>query len=239
MTSRLWKTEVLLSGTWRGATCALLSNGGHNILVDTGMPHEAYRLVAALEERHLQPADIRMVINTHFHVDHVLNNSLFPRSEIYASQQSYDWCCAAYSDLLDEQNWEKLSLKYYPEVGDYSRAPELMAALRRFALRWWDRKRLGDPSRFRWIETHPLPDGLEFLMTSGHVPGHVSVIAHDDNRPTLIAGDALLTREHDENVLTMIPHDRDQFQRDRARLLAMPARILPGHDNEFTGGNGA
>jgi glyoxylase-like metal-dependent hydrolase (beta-lactamase superfamily II) len=239
MKNHSWKTEVLLPGNWRGATCALLSDGSHHVLVDTGMPHEAHRLIAALEERHLHPADIRMVINTHFHVDHVLNNSLFPQSEIYASQQSYDWCCAAYSDLLDEQNWEKLSLKYYPQAGEYERAGELMGALRRFALRWWDRKRLGDPSRFRWIETHPLPDGLEFLMTSGHVPGHVSVIAHDDNRPTLIAGDALLTREHDENVLTMIPHDRAQFQRDRARLLAMPARILPGHDDEFAGGDGA
>jgi glyoxylase-like metal-dependent hydrolase (beta-lactamase superfamily II) len=234
-----WKTEVLLAGNWRGATCALLSKGHHHILVDTGMPHEAHRLIAALQERHLHPADIRMVINTHFHIDHVLNNYLFPESEIYASQQSYDWCCAAYSDLLDVQNWEKLALKYYPEVGNYSRAPELMAALRRLALRWWDRQRLGDPSRFRWIETHPLPDDLEFLVTSGHVPGHISVITHNDDQPTVIAGDVLLTREHDENVLTMIPHDREQFQRDRARLLAMTARILPGHDDEFSTGDGA
>jgi len=60
-----------------------------------------------------------MVVNTHFHVDHVLNNCLFPESEIYGSQQSHEWCCEAYTDLLDEQNWEKLSLKYYPESGDY------------------------------------------------------------------------------------------------------------------------
>jgi glyoxylase-like metal-dependent hydrolase (beta-lactamase superfamily II) len=175
-----------------------------------------------------------MIVNTHFHVDHVLNNCLFPQADIYGSQQSHDWCCQAYTDLLDEQNWVKLGLKYYPESADYERSSELMGALRRFALRWWDRKRLGDPSRFRWIETHPVPDDLEFLVTNGHVPGHVSVIVHNGSHPTVIAGDAVLTREHDENVFTMIPHNRQQFQRDRERILAIMGRILPGHDAEFS-----
>jgi glyoxylase-like metal-dependent hydrolase (beta-lactamase superfamily II) len=234
-----WKTEVLLPGSWRGATSTLLSMGRHHIVIDTGMPHEARRLIEALEKRGLHPSDIQMVVNTHFHVDHVLNNCLFPQSEIYGSQQSYDWCCAAYSNLLDEQNWEKLSLKCYPELNQYNKAMELMGALRRFALRWWDHKRLGDPSRFRWIETHPLLDNLEFLVTNGHVPGHASVIIHNGDQPTIIAGDALLTREHDENVFTMIPHNREQFQHDRARILNMGGRIIPGHDLEFSSGNGA
>ena len=237
MKDHSWKTDVLLTGDWRGATCALLSNASHHIIVDTGMPHEAYRLIEALEKRQLHPSDIRMVINTHFHVDHVLNNCLFPAAEIYASQQSYEWCCAVYSDLHDEQNWERLILKYYPQVGDYAKAQDLKAALRSYALRWWDRQRLGDPSRFRWIETHPWPDNLEFLVTSGHVPGHASVIIRSDDQTTVIAGDALLTREHDENVLTMIPHDREQFHRARSRILAMKARILPGHDDEFSNGD--
>ena len=229
-----WKTEVILAGNWRGATCALLSKGRHHILVDTGMPHEAHRLIEALRERGLHPSDIRMIVNTHFHVDHVLNNCLFPESEIYASQQSHDWCCAAYTDLLDEHNWEKLALKYYPEAGDSKRTRERMGWLRRFALRWWDVKRLGDPSRFRWMETHPLPEDLELVLTSGHVPGHASVIIHDGNLPTIIAGDAVLTRTHDEKILTMIPHNREQFQRDRERILSLPGRILPGHDEEFS-----
>lgn len=238
MKDHAWKTDVLLSGDWRGATCALLSNAGHHIIVDTGMPHEAYRLVEALEKRQLHPSDIQTIINTHFHLDHVLNNCLFPAAEIYATQQSYEWCCAVYSDLQDEPNWERLMLKYYPQVGDYEKAQDLKTALRRYALRWWDRQRLGDPSRFRWIETHPRLDNLEFLVTSGHVPGHASVIVHNGDQPTVIAGDAILTREHDESVFTMIPHNREQFQRDRARLLAMKARFLPGHDVEFSNSDG-
>jgi glyoxylase-like metal-dependent hydrolase (beta-lactamase superfamily II) len=110
----------------------------------------------------------------------------------------------------------------------------MMAKLRKLALRWWDPKRLGNSSQFRWIEKHPLPTNLEGLLTSGHVPGHASIIVHGAEQRTVIAGDALLSRQHDEKVLTMIPYRRRQFQLDRARILAMRARILPGHDAEFS-----
>ena len=229
-----WKVDVLLTGNWRGATSVLLSNGGRHVVVDSGMPHEAHLLVNALEERGLRPSDVTDVINTHFHVDHVLNNSLFPSSTIHASQESHDWCVSLYGDLLDEQNWEKLVLKYYPQTHEYERAKNLMAQLRKLALRWWDPQRLGDRSRFSWVEKHALPEGLEALVTSGHVPGHLSIIVENADLPAIIAGDALLTRQHDDQVLTMIPHNREQSQRDRARILAMPGRILPGHDQEFS-----
>ncbi len=232
-----WKVEVLLAGSWRGATSVLISNGRHHIVVDTGMAHEARQLVKALEEKGLKPSDIGGVINTHFHVDHVLNNSLFPSSLIYAPQESYDWCRSLYSDLRDKQHWEKLVLKYYPETFEYEKARKLMATLRKFALRWWNPKRLGDPSQFRWVEAHSLPLGLESIVTSGHVPGHVSVVVPTPGLATVIAGDALLTRDHDEQVLTMIPHNREQFRRDRARILSMRGRILPGHDREFSSPN--
>jgi glyoxylase-like metal-dependent hydrolase (beta-lactamase superfamily II) len=226
--------EVLLAGSWRGATSALLSNSRYNAIVDTGMPHEVHLLVEALAKRGLRPSDIRIVINTHFHVDHVLNNSLFPQSEIFASQQSYDWCRTMYADLLDHLNWEKLALKYYPETFDYEDARTNMVRLRKFALRWWDPTRLGDASQFRWLETQPLPEGLESFLTSGHVPGHASLIVNSGGTPAIIAGDALLTREHDEQVLTMIPHNRAQFRRDREHVLSLAGRILPGHDQEFS-----
>ena len=233
MSGLAWKVEVLLSGSWRGASSVLLSNGSYHLVVDTGMPHEAHLIAKAIEKCGLHPEDIQGVINTHFHVDHVLNNSLFPGRLIYAPQQSYDWCRALYSDLLDNQNWEKLALKYYPETFDYEEAQTRMKKLRKFALRWWDVKRLGSPSQFRWIENHPLPEGLEGLVTSGHVPGHLSIIVHNAEQPTFIAGDALLSREHENEILTMIPVNRKQFQEDRDRILTRAGRILPGHDREF------
>ena len=233
MAKPAWKVDVLLAGSWRGATSVLISNGRHHIVVDTGLPHEAHQLLSALAEKGLKPSDVETVIDTHFHVDHVLNNSLFPSSLIYATQQSYDWCRSMYSDLLDDQNWETLVLKYYPETHEYERAREKMEGLRKFALRWWDEKRLGSSSQFRWIEREGLPEGLASLVTSGHVPGHLSVIVPTAGQATVIAGDALLSSNNHAQVLTMIPHNREQFERDCARVLSMPGRVLPGHDLEF------
>ncbi len=229
-----WKVEVLLTGSWRGASSVLLSNGRHHIVVDTGLPHEAYHLVQALGKKGLEPGDVGTVVNTHFHVDHVLNNSIFRHSLIFASQKSHDWCCSLYSDVREENGWEKLALKYYPETYDYEQAKENMAKLRKFALRWWDVKRLGSRSQFRWIETRPLPDGIEALVTSGHVPGHASLIVHQAGRRTIVAGDALLSRENEEKVLTMIPVNRKQFELDRARILSLGGHIVPGHDRDFS-----
>jgi len=228
-----WKVDVLLTGSWRGATSVLLSNGRQRIVVDTGLPRGAYRLVSALRARGLAPEDVTGLINTHFHVDHVLNNSLFPQCAIYATQESHDWCRSLYSDLVDDAKWEQMILRYYPETFQYERARKHMQKSRKIALRWWDPARLGDRSRFRGAETHPLPDNLEPLVTSGHVPGNLSVIVHRASEPTVITGDALLSRNHDEKVLTMIPHSKAQSARDRARILALKGRILPGHDREF------
>lgn len=227
-----WKVCVLLAGSWRGATSILLSSRGHHIIIDTGLPHEAHQLVSALERNRLKPSDIKTVINTHLHVDHVLNNALFSQAAIYATQESYDWCLSLYADLADESHWETVALKYYPEALQRQDARNNVGSLRKFALRWWDVKRLGEPGQFRWMERQPLPDGLESLITSGHVPGHASIIVHGET-PTVVAADALLSREHDERVLTMIPHNAVQYQRDRMRILACGGHIIPGHDVGF------
>jgi glyoxylase-like metal-dependent hydrolase (beta-lactamase superfamily II) len=237
MTDWTCKVELLLAGSWRGATSALISNGRHHVVVDTGMPHEAHQLLKALEQKGLSPGDIKTLVNTHFHIDHVLNNDLFPSAEVYATQLSYDWCQSLYSDIADNQNWEKLALNYYPEMYDYEKAYQHMAKLRKFTLRWWDLKRLGSPERFRWLEAHSLPDGIESFITSGHVPGHVSLVIRTGEQSTVIAGDALLSRTHEEQVATMIPHNRDQFLQDRTRVLEMGGRILPGHDGAFCCGS--
>lgn len=229
-----WKAELLLAGSWRGATSVLLTSGTHHLVVDSGMPHEAPLLLKALEQRDLKPEDIEGLIITHFHIDHVLNNSLFPHIPIYASQQSHDWACSLYSDLADDLHWEKLVLKYYPETFDYERARELMGKLRKLGMRMWEPSRIGSPEQFVWIENRPLPEGLGIHVTSGHVPGHLSVVVRNGGEPTIIAGDALLSRGHDDKILTMIPYNREQFQREREAILAIRGHILPGHDQPFS-----
>ncbi len=227
-----WKIDVLLAGSWRGASSVLLSNGSERILVDTGLPHDAHQLLTALEHRGLAPSGIKRIINTHFHIDHVSNNSLFPGSLIFATQQSFDWCHSLYSDLACT-DWERLVLKYYPEVFEYENAKQRMEKLRKIALRWWNSEHVGSRTQFRWIETCGLPYGIDVMLTSGHVPGHASLILNTDQQQVVIAGDALLTRAHDDQVLTMIPYCRPQYQQDRERILEIAGVIVPGHDQTF------
>ncbi|MGH9447174.1 MAG: MBL fold metallo-hydrolase, partial [Terriglobia bacterium] len=99
MSNSEWKVDVLLPGSWRGACSVLLSNDDARVLVDTGLPHDAHQVLGALAQRGLAPSDIGCIINTHFHLDHVSNNHLFPKSVIFATQESFDWCHALYSDL--------------------------------------------------------------------------------------------------------------------------------------------
>lgn len=232
MSRNPWTATSLLTGNWRGATSVLVSNGRQHLVVDTGMPHEEHLLLEALAQHGLKPPDIQFIINTHFHIDHVLNNTVFTNSEIYASQESYDWCCSLYSALGSEQ-WESLLLNYYPEMGAYGHTLDRMHQMRRFTLRWWNLNRLGKRRQFRWIEQHALPDGFDALITSGHVPGHLSVVIPDGAHPALIAGDAFLSRSDDERVMTMIPHNRAQARRDRNQILSHTGRIFPGHDVDF------
>lgn len=229
-----WKVDVLLRGNWRGASSVLLTDGRAPILVDTGMTHDAHQLMKALRDRSLGPDDICCIVNTHFHFDHVSNNCLFPHSVIFATQQSYNWCRALYADLVDSAGWKKRMLRYYPEMCQYEKSDELMSKLRKIALRWWDVKRIGDPLKFRWMEKHALPDGIEALFTTGHVPGHASLVIRSYATRAVIAGDALLTRTQDDRVLTMIPFSRAQYQQDRERILSISGRIVPGHDEPFT-----
>ena len=233
MANSEWKAETLLPGGWRNATSVLLSNGNSHLVVDTGMAHEEHLLVNALSRQGLSTSDINGIVTTHFHIDHVLNNSLFPNSVIYATQESHDWCCSLYSDLMDNQNWEKLVLKYYPQTFEYDHAVEYLHQMRKFTLRWWDRKRLGSPGQHRWLESNSLPDGLEIHLTSGHVPGHVSVIVAGKDQTTVVAGDACLSRSEDVQVLTMIPRDLEQSRMDRNQVISLGTRIFPGHDVEF------
>jgi glyoxylase-like metal-dependent hydrolase (beta-lactamase superfamily II) len=233
MARTVWKADVLMPGNWRSASSVLLWNGCERILVDTGLPHDSHQVLKALRQRGLSPSDIRCIINTHFHLDHVSNNCLFPESVIYATQESHDWCLALYADLADSANWKTRVLKYYPEIFQHASAVAFMEKLRNIGLRWWDRNRIGAASQFRWIETHGLPGGIEFFVTSGHVPGHASLILKDDHQTAVVAGDALLTRAQDAHVLTMIPHCRARYQADRERVLSIPGKIIPGHDDVF------
>ncbi|HEY6358097.1 MAG TPA: MBL fold metallo-hydrolase, partial [Vicinamibacterales bacterium] len=79
--SQAWRVETLLQGTGYSSSATLLTHASHRVVVDTGLSIQEDDLLHALRARGLEPADIDIVINTHLHVDHCLNNALFSRAD--------------------------------------------------------------------------------------------------------------------------------------------------------------
>ena len=82
----------------------LLEIDGKRILFDTGMGAPDSRLLTNLSAVGVTPADIDYLYLTHFHGDHIGgmmkgDSVVFPRAEVYATQQEYD----AWIQMPDEK----------------------------------------------------------------------------------------------------------------------------------------
>jgi glyoxylase-like metal-dependent hydrolase (beta-lactamase superfamily II) len=227
-----WSVDVLLEGVAYLSTCTLLTSGRHRVLVDTGLPLQEERLLAGLRSRAIEPADIDIVVNTHLHIDHCTNNALFPRAAIMLSREEWRWASAFYDAVFTTRAPERAAVEFYPEIGSYKFQPRLIRNVARLARMFWNPARLGDPARFRWLEDESLPPGLQIMPTPGHTPHHVSVLVAGP-RPTILAGDTVLSEDGHAKTRTMIPYSRALFEASRERVLQAGALIVPGHGPAF------
>ncbi|XP_061664785.1 metallo-beta-lactamase domain-containing protein 1 [Syngnathoides biaculeatus] len=71
-------------GTFRadGTVTLVTAADGNNILVDTGGPWDGDFLVECLRKKGLRPGDVRLVVGTHGHSDHIGNLNLFPSADV-------------------------------------------------------------------------------------------------------------------------------------------------------------
>ncbi len=227
-----WTVQPLLVGTGYSSSCTLLISRMHRVIVDTGLSLQESDLVRALRAKGLEPADIDLVVNTHLHVDHCGNNTLFPRAAICLSREERRWTLAFYAAIFAARAPELAAQEFYPELASHGLKARTIRNVTRMARALWDPVRLGAEDRFRWLETADLPAGLEVLPTPGHTPHHVSIrVAAAE--PVVVAGDAVLHEDAEAQVHTMIPYARAQYLATREALLARGERIVPGHGPAF------
>lgn len=232
MSSR-WDVETLLEGTFYSSTCTLVTNARHRVVIDTGLSIQQDELAEALARRSLTPGDIDIVINTHLHVDHCGNNSLFPRATVFASNPEWDWTHAFYAAIFGSRAPEHVIAQFYPEIAAHGVKTRTIRNVARMARLFWHPDRLGSESQRRWLETSQLPDGLEALPTPGHTPHHFSIVVNS-SEPVVVAGDAVLAEDAAAKVKTMIPFSRAQFDETRQALIDRGHTIVPGHGPAFT-----
>jgi glyoxylase-like metal-dependent hydrolase (beta-lactamase superfamily II) len=229
--SQSWRVETLLEGTGYSSSATLLTSPEHTIVVDTGLSIQESDLKDALGRRRLAPSDVDIVINTHLHVDHCLNNALFSRAEVFMSEQEWRWTTAFYKAIFSTRDVERAATEFYPELPSYRLSPRTIRNVARLARLFWREERLGHSNRFRWLESAALPAGLELLQTPGHTPHHVSIRV--PSAGTIIAGDAVLAEDLDAKVKTMIPYNRAMYLRSRDAVLQSGLTIVPGHGRAF------
>jgi len=130
---------------------------------------------AQLARHGYQPADIRGVVVTHFHEDHVGNLNLFPHAPVYVGQAEYD--------ARDDKVFGLVPLAYPPSVA---------------AVKDWRPIEFTGPSIGGFDSSADLfGDGTVLaLPTPGHSPGSTSVLLRADGREFLVAGDAMYTIRH-------------------------------------------
>ena len=73
-------------GTW-----ALIRQGGHNILLDTGFVGLRTDFEGMLSEQGLSPKDIDYVLLTHLHFDHGCNVDLVPDAQFVVSRAEWEY----------------------------------------------------------------------------------------------------------------------------------------------------
>jgi len=221
-----------------GALCAssvLARRDGEIAVIDTGLTHHAASLVAALRREGLTPQDITLVFNTHAHVDHSHNNSLFPGARIYCSRLDRAWTRALHASLVAVDNPGAEHVQpFYPARSSSEYEAKVMRKFLALDKLLWDESRWREDDRTFWLEETELPAGISLIRTPGHAPHHVSFAVETEGRPVLVCGDAVIHRDDLEAPAPRMPlWDASAWYASLDRIRAFDGIIVPGHDEPF------
>ncbi|MBN2463788.1 MAG: MBL fold metallo-hydrolase [Dehalococcoidia bacterium] len=163
------------AGVW-GANVYLLVDDGDLTLVDTGFLGRADRILEQIKELGYSPADVKRIIITHHHVDHI--GSLAELKGVTQAEVIAHPADAPYIDGSLPQPG--------PAVPQWLSKP-----LARFS-RLWSTEPAAVDILVSDGDELPIMGGIKILHTPGHTPGSICLYLQD--RDLLIAGDLLANR---------------------------------------------
>lgn len=233
-------TEQVADGVHRFAdglvNWYLVQDGDELLLVDSGWPDSWSRIVAAVEGLGRRPGDLRSVLLTHGHADH-LGAAEKIRREWGTPVRARD----VEVDRVRGKAPRSSSFALVPGLLPHLWRPSafgfvLHAARHGFMTPRW----VQEVTPFSAGDVLDLPGRPTAVATPGHTAGHTSYVLPD--RGVLLAGDALVTLD----VLTRDPGPRllpdpltDDPAAARASLDALAALdaelLLPGHGEPWQG----
>lgn len=224
----VWSIPVPLTGSpLVSMTMYLVETAGGLVLVDAGYDDEdAWRaLLAGLRAAGAAPSEVRTVVLTHNHPDHVgLAGRLRAEGGAAVAVHPLD-CFAVQREIRGgflDQLERSLRLAGVPEPVHEA----MMRSARRVARH--DESLVPD----LLLEEGPLPGapGLEVLHTPGHTYGHVSLL--DRARRMVFTGDLVMPVGDTQTAPVSLEDDDPGSELDASllRLADLPADlVLPGH----------
>ena len=211
----------------------ILSEGNDLTIIDAGMPKSWGSLESALATLGRSRADVKALVLTHAHFDHVG----------FAEKLRSEWRVPVYVHELDKPLTTH-PLKYDHETSTlrYAWRPSTMKSLASFtAWGMWSTPAIAEVKTFADHDTLDVPGSPKVVFTPGHTYGHCSL--HLPFRDVLIAGDVIV--ETDPYVQQPGPRmvcraataNVEQNRRSLDRLTELQAgTILTGHGKPITGG---
>ena len=185
------------------------------------------RLETQMTTAGLRPGDVRRVVVSHFHLDHVAGLHRFPGAEIVYAD-------AGWRAVRGLTGWRTARAVFHPDLVDRAQLETRGWALREEDARSWK----GFPKTWDLFG-----DGsLRLVGLPGHAPGQLGAVFHrePDGRRVFLVADALWTRDnlrgHPPHPLAgfLLMHDRRAFADTLGRLgrfaAAHPGTLLvPSH----------
>jgi N-acyl homoserine lactone hydrolase len=202
----------------------VIDGGDAPIIVDTGPPdadrvlrYHGYRMEQSPAERPpevlrqagIDPADVRIVVNTHLHWDHCSNNHLFPRADIYVQRKELEYAASPLQ-------WHNAPFEHHPDIEPPWRAVENQLALAD-----------GDTS---------IAPGVRLVALPGHTPGSQGVLVETGGGRFLIAGDCVDSYENwdgdaaADHIPSGLYTNLIEYDASFRTIESLDCQVIPSHD---------
>jgi glyoxylase-like metal-dependent hydrolase (beta-lactamase superfamily II) len=196
-----------IEGLKMGRSYLIEGEGREIALIDTSSAGPADRILTAIAEAGHRPEDLRLIVATHYHLDHTGNAGTL------RERTGAELCVH-----VDDAPYVNGTTPWMPMRAPFGFLDRIAA--KPYALRVDRVLRDGDEL--------PFAGGLRVVHAPGHTPGHIAL--HAQGRHALFAGDALMNVWGLRLPLAMSTHDMEQARRTARRLAELEFDVaLPGH----------